>query len=77
MAESKIAPKWHIFVSIVSREIKENVEKYSQSGYYNLFFKANLSATRMNPKTHWQEVERVDESEIFPNRQVFVFIVGQ
>ena len=48
MAESKIAPKWHIFVSIVGREIEEKVEMYSQSGYYYLFLKTNLSATRTN-----------------------------
>ena len=33
--ESEIFQNWHVFVSIFSREIKEKVEKYSQSGYYS------------------------------------------
>ena len=36
VAESEIVPKRNVFVPIVGQEIKEKVEKYSQTGYYNL-----------------------------------------
>ena len=32
---------------------------------------------KMNFEKLWQEVKRMDESEIFPNRRVFVSIVGR
>ena len=35
MAESKIVPNWNISVSFFGQEIKEEVDKYSESGYYS------------------------------------------
>ena len=45
--------------------------------HYYLFLKINLSATKKNFKKSRREVDRVDKSEIVPDRHIFVFIVGQ
>ena len=76
MAESKIFPDRSVFVSIVGREIKEKVEKYSIVLPLLLILKINLSATKMNFEKRRREVERGDEFEIFLNRHVLVPGVG-
>ena len=50
VAESKIAPNWHVFVIIFGQEIEEKVEKYSQSGYCSstITYLKIISATKMN-----------------------------
>ena len=51
MDKSEIVPYRHVFISVVSQEIEENVNKYSQSGYCSFtitYKKTNLSATKMN-----------------------------
>ena len=77
VAESEIVPNQRIFVSIVGPEIEEKVEEYSQSIYYNLSLKLIYPQRKWISKTRWQEVERVDESEIFPNQNVLVSIFGR
>ena len=79
MAESEIVPNRHVFLSIVGRETKKKVDKYSQSGYCSsiIFYFNNFSVTKMNFKNHRQEVERVAESGKVPNRHVFDSIFGR
>ena len=52
VAESKIVPNRHVFVSILGGEIEENVEKKSRWVHIVLplllIFKINFSATKMN-----------------------------
>ena len=51
VAESKIVPNWHVFVSIFGRETEEKAEKYSHSGYCSstiTYLKIKVSATKMN-----------------------------
>ena len=52
MAESKIVPNRHVFVSIFVQEIEEKVKKYSQSGYCSFTItylkNINFSATETN-----------------------------
>ena len=51
MAESKIVPNWNISVSFFGQEIKEEVDKYSESGYYSSTItdlKNIFSTTKMN-----------------------------
>ena len=67
MAESKIVPNGHVFVSIFVWEIEEKMEKYSQSGYFS------SAVTFLSPQRKWilknrrQEVECVAESKIVLN----------
>ena len=64
--ESEIVPDWHVFVSILGKEIKEKLEKYSQSGYCSSTItnlKISFSTTKLYFKNLWHEVKRVDESE--------------
>ena len=75
VAESKISPKWHIFVSIVGRKGKRwrSIIKVGTRNYLkNIYLQREWI-----PKNHRREVECVDESEIFSNRHVFISIVGQ